>query len=179
MTLAARPDPILPRYFTTKVKLFLAFLLPSAEPASISRVWAPEDSLLGVKLKLPVLRRYWKFRTASPSRYTCMSDLDKVVALSVTVACTVGLEPLMFPTGLTEVMVTPLEPPRLALPLAPDLVLGLALCEFLHLLDLPIGTLLLAGRVRHPRTSLPRTRVPDLCMARDTTLPLVVVHLPA
>jgi hypothetical protein len=56
------------------------------------------------------------FRTASPSRYTCMSDLDKVVALSVTVACTVGLELLIFPTGLTEVMVTPPEPPRPAPP---------------------------------------------------------------
>lgn len=36
-----------------------------------------------------------------------MSSLDKVVALSVTVACTVGLEPPMFPMGPTEVMVTP------------------------------------------------------------------------
>ena len=66
-----------------------------------------------------------------------MSPLVKVVPLSVTVACTVGLEPLMFPTGPTEVMVTPLEPPRLAPPLAPDLVLGLALPEVLRLLDLP------------------------------------------
>ena len=42
----------------TKLKLFLAFLLPSAAPASISTVWAPEESLRGVKLKLPVVRRY-------------------------------------------------------------------------------------------------------------------------
>jgi hypothetical protein len=66
-----------------------------------------------------------------------MSDLLKVLSLSTTVACTMGLEPLMFPTGLTEVMVTPLEPPRLGPPLAPDLVLGLALPEVLRLLDLP------------------------------------------
>jgi hypothetical protein len=32
--------------------------------------------------------------------------------MSMTVACTIGLEPPMFPTGPTEVMVTPLEPPR-------------------------------------------------------------------
>src|SRR5215208_1639776 len=45
----------------------------------------------------------------------------------------------MFPTGLTEVMVTPppLEPPRPGLDLAPDLVLGLALCDVFRLLDLP------------------------------------------
>jgi hypothetical protein len=43
-----------------------------------------------------------------------MSSLDNVVAPSVTVACTVGPEPLMFPTGPTEVMVNPLEPPRTA-----------------------------------------------------------------
>lgn len=43
----------------------------------------------------------------------------------------------MFPTGLTEVMVTPLEPPRVGPLLAPDLVLGLALPEVLRLLDLP------------------------------------------
>ena len=67
-----------------------------------------------------------------------MSDGDRVLALSVTVACTVGLEPLIFPTGLIEVMVTPLEPPRLAPPLAPDLVLGLALFEFLCFLGLPM-----------------------------------------
>jgi hypothetical protein len=77
-----------------------------------------------------------------------MSDLDNVVALSVTVACTVGLEPLMFPTGLTEVMVTPLEPPRLAPPLAPDLVLGLDLPEVFRLLDLPTRTPFFAGGVR-------------------------------
>jgi len=69
-----------------------------------------------------------------------MSFLDKVVALSVTVACTVGLEPLMFPTGLTEVMVTPLRPPRVGPLLAPDLVLGLDLPEVLRLLDLPMRT---------------------------------------
>lgn len=76
-----------------------------------------------------------------------MSDLDNEVALSVTVACTVGLEPLMFPTGLTEVMVTPLEPPRLAPPLAPDLVLGLDLPEVLRLLDLPTRTPFFTGRL--------------------------------
>jgi hypothetical protein len=86
-----------------------------------------------------------------------MSDLDRVVALSVTVACTVGLEPLMFPTGLTEVMVTPLEPPRLAPLLAPDLVLGLALPEVLRLLDLPMRTPFLTGHVLCSRTSLPQT----------------------
>ena len=86
-----------------------------------------------------------------------MSDLDKVVALSITVACTMGLEPLMFPTGLIEVMVTPLEPPRLAPPLAPDLVLGLDLFEVLCLLDLPTRTSFLAGRVRCLRIPLPRT----------------------
>ena len=46
------------RQLTTKLKLFLAFLLPSAAPARISTVWAPEESLRGVKLKLPVVRRY-------------------------------------------------------------------------------------------------------------------------
>lgn len=46
------------RQLTTKLQLFLAFLLPSAEPASISTVWGPEESLRGVKLKLPVVRRY-------------------------------------------------------------------------------------------------------------------------
>ena len=46
-----------PYFFTAKLKLFLAFLLPAA-PASISTVWAPEESLRGVKLKLPVVRRY-------------------------------------------------------------------------------------------------------------------------
>jgi len=69
-----------------------------------------------------------------------MSDFDKVLAVSATMACTVGLEPLMFPTGLTEVMVTPLLPPRPALVLAPDLVLGLDLLEVLRLLDLPTRT---------------------------------------
>ena len=69
-----------------------------------------------------------------------MSFLDKVVALSVTVACTVGLEPLMFPTGLTEVMVTPLRPPRVGPPLAPDLVLGLDLPAVLLFLGLPTRT---------------------------------------
>ena len=74
------------RQLTTKLKLFLAFLLPSAEPATISTVWAPEESFGGVKLKLPVLRRYWNAVTACPSRYTFISRLDNVVALSVTVA---------------------------------------------------------------------------------------------
>lgn len=86
-----------------------------------------------------------------------MSDLDKVVSLSVTVACTIGLEPLMFPTGLIEVMVTPLEPPRLAPPLAPDLVLGLDLFAFLRPLDLPTRTPFLTGRVRCSHISMPRT----------------------
>jgi hypothetical protein len=111
-----------------------------------------------VKLKLPVVRRYWYSLTSSPSRYTFMSDLLKVLSLSITVACTMGLEPLMFPTGLTEVMVTPLEPPRLGPPLAPDLVLGLDLCEVLRLFDLPTRTpSFFTGRVRCPRISLPRT----------------------
>ena len=69
-----------------------------------------------------------------------MSFLDKVAALSVTVACTVGLELLMFPTGLTEVMVTPLRPPRVGPPLAPDLVLGLDLPAVLLFLGLPTPT---------------------------------------
>ncbi len=86
-----------------------------------------------------------------------MSDLDKVVALSVTVACTVGLEPLMFPTGLTEVMVTPLEPRRVGPLLAPDLVLGLDLPEVLRLLDLPTHTPFFTGRVRCSRILLPQT----------------------
>jgi hypothetical protein len=43
---------------TAKLKLFLAPLLPWAEPAVISTVWAPEESLRGVKLRLPVVRRY-------------------------------------------------------------------------------------------------------------------------
>src|SRR5919112_1369258 len=46
------------RQVTTKRKLFLASLPPSAEPAPISTVWAPEESLRGVKLRLPVVRRY-------------------------------------------------------------------------------------------------------------------------
>jgi hypothetical protein len=78
-----------------------------------------------------------------------MSSLVKVLSLSTTVACTMGLEPLMFPTGLTEVMVTPpLEPPRLGLDLAPDLVLGLDLCEVLRLLDLPTRAPFFTSRVR-------------------------------
>jgi hypothetical protein len=85
-----------------------------------------------------------------------MSDLDNVVALSVTVACTVGLELLMFPTGLTEVMVTPLEPPRVGPLLAPDLVLGLALPEVLLLLGLPMRTPFFNGRFRCSRISTPR-----------------------
>ena len=46
-------------YGTTKLQFFrfLAFLLPVV-PAVISTVWGPEASLLGVKLKLPVVRRY-------------------------------------------------------------------------------------------------------------------------
>lgn len=76
-----------------------------------------------------------------------MSDLDKVVSLSITVAWTIGLEALIFPTGLIEVMVTPLEPPRLAPPLAPDFVLRLDLFAFLCLLDLPTRTPSLTGRV--------------------------------
>jgi hypothetical protein len=46
-------------YGTTKVQffLFLAFLLP-AVPAVISTVWGPEESLRGVKFKLPVVLRY-------------------------------------------------------------------------------------------------------------------------
>lgn len=92
-----------------------------------------------------------------------MSDLDKVAALSVTVAVTVGLEPLMFPMGLIEVMVTPLVPPRLAPPLAPDLVLGLALPEVLCLLDLPTHAPFVTGRVAN--------RVPVPRIARNPYLP--------
>jgi hypothetical protein len=46
-------------YGTTKLQFFffLAFLLP-AVPANISTVCAPEESLRGVKLKLPVVLRY-------------------------------------------------------------------------------------------------------------------------
>ena len=86
-----------------------------------------------------------------------MSFLVKVVALSVTVACTVGLEPLMFPTGLTEVIVTPRRPPRVRPPLAPDLVLGLDLPAVLLLLGLPIRTPFFTGRFRCSRISMPRT----------------------
>lgn len=86
-----------------------------------------------------------------------MSDLVKVVALSVTVACTVGLEPLMFPTGLIEVMVTPLRPPRAGPPLAPDLVLGLDLPAVLLLLGLPMRAPFYTGRLRYSRISMPRT----------------------
>jgi hypothetical protein len=57
----------------------------------------------------------------------------------------------MFPTGLTEVMVTPLEPPRVGPLLAPDLVLGLALPEVLRLLDLPTCAPFPTGGVRCPR----------------------------
>lgn len=46
------------RQLTTKVKLFLAPLFPPPAPACISTVWVPEESLLGVKLRLPVVRRY-------------------------------------------------------------------------------------------------------------------------
>ena len=66
-----------------------------------------------------------------------MSDLDKVVALSVTVACTDG-------PGATDVSDGThrgyRDAPRTAAaraPLAPDLVLGLALFEFLRFLGLP------------------------------------------
>src|SRR5918995_6685093 len=63
----------------------------------------------------------------------------------------------MFPTGLTEVMVTPLEPPRLGLDLAPDLVLGLDLCDVLRLLDLPTLAPFSTSCVRCPRTSPARS----------------------
>lgn len=110
-----------------------------------------------MKLKLPVVRRYWNPPICFPSRYTYISDLDKVISLSFTVACNMGLEPLMFPTGLTWVMVTPLEPPRLAPPLAPGLVLRLDLFALLCLLDLPTRAPFLTGHVRCSRISLPRT----------------------
>jgi hypothetical protein len=54
-------------------------------------------------------------------------------------------------------MVTPLEPPRLGLDLAPDLVLGLDLCEVLRLLDLPTRTPFFTGRVRCPRITPARS----------------------
>jgi hypothetical protein len=63
----------------------------------------------------------------------------------------------MFPTGLTEVILTPLEPPRLAPPLEPDLILRLDLPEILRLLDLPTPTPFLTSRVRCSRISLSRT----------------------
>lgn len=63
----------------------------------------------------------------------------------------------MLPTGLTEVMVTPLEPPRVGPLLAPDLVLGLALPEVLRRLDLPTCAPFSTGRVRCSRISSPRT----------------------
>src|SRR5215213_4950012 len=50
-------------------------------------------------------------------------------------------------------MVTPLEPPRLGPDLAPDLVLGLDLCEVFRLLDLPTLTPFSTTFVRCPRTS--------------------------
>src|SRR5215217_5517765 len=86
-----------------------------------------------------------------------MSSLLKVLWLSVTTACTVGLKPLMFPTGPTEVMVTPpLAPPRPDLGLAPDLVLGFDLCDVFRLLDLPTLAPISKTRVRRPRTSYRR-----------------------
>src|ERR671910_572814 len=62
----------------------------------------------------------------------------------------------MFPTGLTEVMLTPppLEPPRPGLDLAPDLVLGLALCDVFRLLDLPTLVPFSTCHVRWSRTRL-------------------------
>src|SRR5919107_4095423 len=62
----------------------------------------------------------------------------------------------MFPTGLTEVMLTPppLEPPRPGLDLAPDLVLGLALCDVFRLLDLPTLAPFSTCHVRWPRKRL-------------------------
>lgn len=97
-----------------------------------------------------------------------MSDLDKVLALSATVACTVGLEPLMFPTGLTDDMVTPLAPPRLALVLAPDLVLGLDLPEVLCLLGLPTCTPFFSARSRCFRWSLLRPEPSHIQETRPT-----------
>ena len=88
-----------------------------------------------------------------------MSSLVRVLLLSVTVACTMGLEPLMFPTGLTEVMVTPLEPPRLGPPLGPNLLLGLDLCEVLRRLDLPTCTHSFTNRVRCSCTLIAANRV--------------------
>src|SRR5215211_244308 len=62
----------------------------------------------------------------------------------------------MFPTGLTEVMLTPppLEPPRPGLDLAPDRVLGLALCDVFRLLDLPTLAPFSTCHVRWPRKRL-------------------------
>ena len=86
-----------------------------------------------------------------------MSSLLRVLWLSVTTACTVGLKPLMFPTGLTEVMVTPpLAPPRPDLGLAPDLVLGFDLCDVFRLLDLPTLAPISTTRVRCSRASYRR-----------------------
>src|SRR3712207_9353155 len=88
-----------------------------------------------------------------------MSPLIGVLWPSVTMACTNGLWPLMFPTGLTEVMLTPppLEPPRPGLDLAPDLVLGLDLCDVFRLLDLPTLAPFPTSHVRCPRISKPRS----------------------
>ena len=70
----------------------------------------------------------------------------------------------MFPTGPTEVMVTPppLEPPRPGLDLAPDLVLGLALCEVFRLLGLPTRTPFSTARVGCPLIGALLVPVPQI-----------------
>ena len=122
-----------------------------------------------------------------------MSFLVKVVALSVTVACTVGLEPLMFPTGLTEVMVTPLRPPRVGPLLAPDLVLGLDLPAVLLFLGLPtlapsfyrsfsmLSSLDVADRDPAPRMIRDRGSLPlgtrSLCVGKELRWPRKLIGL--
>src|SRR5215212_3950203 len=90
---------------------------------------------------------------SSPSRYTLIWDLDRVDSLSFTIARTVGLELLMVPVGLTEVIVTldleapgptPLKPPALLAPLLPPALLFWVDLSESRLLRLPMRTSLLA-----------------------------------
>ncbi len=87
-----------------------------------------------------------------------MSDLVRVASLSFTTACTVGLELLMVPVGLTEVIVSlpleppgpaPLKPPALLAPLLlpPALLFPIDLSAS-RLLRLLTRTPLLAGQIR-------------------------------
>jgi hypothetical protein len=82
-----------------------------------------------------------------------MSDLESVASLSFTIARTVGLELLMVPVGLTEVIVslvlaapgpTFLNPPALLAPLLPPALLFGVDPSLSRLLRLPMRTYLLA-----------------------------------